>query len=374
MIKIFGATDTTFTSNGDIVIKPLKAKIHKSYTEYYLDIEVPIDYLEYIVQDNIVVADGSQKGQAFRINNVTVTGRKITARCNHVFYDTKTHYFVEALGAVNGTCATVLNSIKSKTKPTPPYILQSNVSGSQTVQSYYESMYDALVKTAEAFGGQLLMNNYVAIVTPSLGTDNGVVIRYGKNLKDISCEEDWSDVCTRVYPFGADGITVDTTDVGLEYPYIDGATQYTQKYIKAVEFDQSDIKRESYNTETAYKRALVTDLIAKGQAYLLEHPLPKVNYTIKANVEKISNIGDTIVVIDERLNLELETNVTAYDYDCVLGQFTEVTFGNYRKTAKGVGLTVSKVSDDQSKGILADKRLLFKDDNTIAWEYLTPQP
>ena len=50
MIKVFGATDTVFTTNGDIVIQPLKAKVHKSATEYYLDIEVELEYLEDIVQ------------------------------------------------------------------------------------------------------------------------------------------------------------------------------------------------------------------------------------------------------------------------------------------------------------------------------------
>ena len=29
MIRIFGATDTSFISNGDVVLLPLKAKVHK---------------------------------------------------------------------------------------------------------------------------------------------------------------------------------------------------------------------------------------------------------------------------------------------------------------------------------------------------------
>ena len=29
MIKLYGQTDTTFTNNGDVVILPLKASVHK---------------------------------------------------------------------------------------------------------------------------------------------------------------------------------------------------------------------------------------------------------------------------------------------------------------------------------------------------------
>lgn len=374
MIKVFGQTDTTFTSNGNIVIQPLKAKVHKSATEYYLDIEVELEYLEDIVQGVIVVAETPQGEQAFRVNNVTQTGKKISARCKHVFFDTQDQYFVEAVGYTSGSIATILNAISTHTKPTSPYILQGNVTGSQGITVYYESLYSALMKVVDAFDGYMVMNNYIAYIASSQGADNGVILQYGKNIKDISCAEDWTDVCTRIYPFGANGITVDTTAVGLNNPYIDGSTQYHRKYIKAVEFDQSNIQRSSYASETAYKQALVTDLIAKGEAYLDAHALPEVTYTLKANVEKVSNIGDTIVVIDERLGLELETTVTAFDYDSILGKITEVTFGNYRKTAKGMGLTVQKVASNQQQGILADKRLLFNSDNSIKWEYVTPQP
>lgn len=375
MIKVFGATDTVFTSNGDFAIQPLKAKVHKSATEYYLNIEVELEYLEDIVQGVIVVAETPQGEQAFRVNNVTQTGKKISARCKHVFFDSERQYFVNLIDSISGECGYILTQIYQHTEPIPPFVLSpSGMSGEARVTIVDESLYSALMKTAEAFNCQILMSNYVALFTPTLGQDNGVVIQYGKNLKDISCVEDWSDVCTRIYPFGANGITVDTTAVGLNNAYIDGSTQYRTKYIKSVEFDQSNIKRSDYQTETAYKQALVTDLIAKGEAYLDAHALPEVTYTLKANVEKISNIGDTIVVIDERLGLELETTVTAFDYDSILGKITEVTFGNYRKTAKGMGLTVQKVASNQQQGILADKRLLFNSDNSIKWEYITPQP
>ena len=43
MIKVFGEADKDFTSNGDCVIQPFKAKVHKEDNgKFYLDIEADI--------------------------------------------------------------------------------------------------------------------------------------------------------------------------------------------------------------------------------------------------------------------------------------------------------------------------------------------
>lgn len=47
MIKVFGKTDKIFTSNGDCVIKPFKAKVHKEDNgDYYLNLEASIEELK----------------------------------------------------------------------------------------------------------------------------------------------------------------------------------------------------------------------------------------------------------------------------------------------------------------------------------------
>ena len=66
MIKVFGQTDTSFSSNGDIVLQSLKAKVHKEDNgNYYLDLETGLEYVDYIVEGNIVVANTPQGDQAF---------------------------------------------------------------------------------------------------------------------------------------------------------------------------------------------------------------------------------------------------------------------------------------------------------------------
>ena len=65
------------------------------------------------------------------------------------------------------------------------------------------------------------------------------------------------------------------------------------------------------------------------------------NYHIKANVEKLTDIGDAIEVIDEPMGVDITTHVISYDYDCILGKYTELEFGNFKQKVSGLMGTVS---------------------------------
>lgn len=373
MIRIFDITDTSFDSNGIIVIDPLKAKMHIADNgDYYLDIEVGLEYIDYIVQDMIVVAKvWNGTDQAFRIRNVTQTGKRISARCLHVFFDSMYYSYVEQSIGNQGEPYTVLHNLTLLSKPQSPmtYICESSLPSVSMVSVYRQPLYDGIMQVVQKTSAVIEHNNYELILRARHSFDSGVVIQYGKNIKDISKVENWDDVCTRIYPIGNDGIT---TTFGTDpEPYLDSQyASYRKKYIKVVTFNQDYIKRESYSSDTAYKNACKADLAVIADKYLQEHAYPEVNYTLKANIEKINRIGDKIEVIDERLGIDMDTYVTSFDYDCLSGQFTEVQFGNLRKTAKGMGLTVTSLADNQANAVLSDKRLKFRDNGSVTWEKL----
>ena len=58
MIRLFGITDTSFSSNGDLVINPLRAKVHKEDNGlFFIDLETNLDYVDNLVEGNIIIAD-----------------------------------------------------------------------------------------------------------------------------------------------------------------------------------------------------------------------------------------------------------------------------------------------------------------------------
>ena len=136
--------------------------------------------------------------------------------------------------------------------------------------------------------------------------------------------------------------------------YVTIFTQYPIPYTKTVSFSQDSIDEENYkdaegNTDTkAYHTALVNDLRQQAQAYVEKNSVPQVNYTLKANVEKITDVGDIIEVIDERLGLDLLTNIISFDYDLILNKYTEIEFGNFKKTINGIA---SNIQNDISNAV-----------------------
>ena len=322
MIKIFSAADTDFTSNGEIVISnATKANVRKADNgDYYLDFECGIEYVDYIVANNIIVAPTPQGDQAFRITSFDATRKKITAKAWHIFYDSA-NYLIADSYVVDKNCNDALDHLNGATDTQSPFTTLSNV---QTIDSYRcvrTSLQNAISVLLERWGGHLVRDNWNIKIMNSIGQDNGVTIQYKKNLKEITAKYDWSNVVTKLLPVGYDGILLDEI-------YIYSDTQYSIPYTKTVSFEQGDINQEDYEDETAYQDALKVDLFNQATAYVAQNCVPAVTYTLKANIEKITDVGDVVQVYDQRLGLNLDAAVTAFNYDCILGKYTEIEFGS----------------------------------------------
>ncbi len=354
MIKVFGQTDKSFASNGDVVLLPFKAKVHKEDNgDYYLDLETGLEYVDYITEGNIVVANTPQGEQAFRIGNVTKTKSKITSKCYHVFYDSK-NYLIADSYVVDKNCNDALDHLNMSTEPQSEFTTISDVGVSNSFRCVRKSLYEAIMTVLERWGGHLVRDNFNIAIRTNIGQDNGVTVQYKKNLKEITCEENWDNVVTKLLPVGKDGILLNAIDPSASI-YVVSENQYDLPYTKTVSFSQDDINEEDYPSEEAYQQALVSDLMIQAIEYLETNSLPQVNYTLKANIEKITDVGDTVSVVDERLGVNLLTNVIKFEYDCILEKYTEIEFGNFKQSLSGlvsnITASVNKDVTDQIQGI-----------------------
>lgn len=345
MLKIFGQTDKLFSSNGDYVLNPVKAKIKKAdNTEFYLEIEAGLQYLNNLVQGNIIVANTPQGDQPFRIGNVTKTKSKISFRADHVFYDSK-NYLIEDSNVVDKTCNDALDHLNMATEPISPFSTISDVTTVNSFRCVRKSLYEAILTVLERWGGHLVWDGFSIAIRDSIGVDNGVNVEYAKNLKDITCAEDWSNVVTKLLPVGRDGLM-------LPEVYLTSDIQYDIPYTKTVSFTQ-DLDKENYETDEDYNEALVEDLRNQATLYLNQNCIPKVNYSLKANLEKITDIGDTVMVYDRRLNINILTNVISYEYDCLLNKYTNIEFGNFTQSLSnlmlGISTTISKTVEEETQ-------------------------
>jgi phage minor structural protein len=339
MIKLFSSTDKLYSSNGDKIIIPTKAKIHKEDNgDYYLDLETSLDYINDILQGNIVVANTPQGEQAFRISNVTTNRLKISAKCYHVFYDTE-NYLIQDSYVVDKDCNDALSYLNSNTDTTSPFETLSDITSINSFRCVRKSLYEAIQTILERWGGHLVRDNWNIKIMSSIGQDNGITIRYGKNLKEITCESNWDNIVTKILPVGKDGILLNALDSTQDI-YVYAGVSYDIPFTKTISFEQ-DIDSEEYPTEEAYQEALIDDLKIQAEDYVNANCYPQVNYTLKANIEKITDIGDVIEVDDETLGISLLTNVISYDYDCILEKYTQIEFGNFTQKLSNLMSTIN---------------------------------
>lgn len=339
MLRVFGVTDTDFTSNGDIVLQPYKAKIHKEDNgDYYLDIETGIEYANYLTANRIIVADTPQGAQAFRITNPSKTQNKISLRAWHVYYDSK-NYVIADSNVVQKNGNEAINQLNDATDNKSPFVVSSNIANIDSFRCVRKSLYEAFSTVLERWGGHLVRDNFTVKLMADIGQDNGITVRYKKNLKEITSEANWDSVCTKILPVGSDGLLLDEM-------YLYSSTQYDIPYTKVVSFSQS-INEEDYRNDKRYRQALIDDLRKQATDYLAENSVPKVSYTLKANLEKITDVGDTIEVIDERLGIDVITHVTSFDYDCIQKKYTEFEFGNYNEKLSNLISSIISSSTDK---------------------------
>lgn len=346
MLKLFGITDKLYGTNGDKIIIPTYQHITKEDNgNYYLEIETSLDYIDDLTSNKILVSNTPSGEQAFRITDIEKRQHKIKIKAWHISYDSQ-NYIIQDSYVVGKDGNSAINHLNDATDIPSPFSVSSDITATYSYRCVRKSLYEAWIDMLDRWGGHIVRNNYNVAINSEIGQDNGVVVRYAKNLKDITASYDWTMVATKLLPVGKDGLL-------LPEIYVYGLDQYDIPYTKVIHFDQEDIQPENYvdeygeEDEVAYQDALIEDLRQQAEQYLTENYLPKVNYTLNANLEKITDVGDTIEVIDERLGINIMTSLISFDYDCILEKYVELQFGNFQNTLSNLITTINGETEAQ---------------------------
>lgn len=319
MLTVFSPVDTSFDSNGDIVVNPLVAIVHKvDNGDYYLELETGLEYVDFIKDNNIVVCPTPQGSQPFRISSVEKTGRKISAKCLHIFYDAL-NYVISDSYVVEKNCQDALIHLNNATDNESPFSVSSDVSTIASFRCVRKSLNEAIFTVLERWGGHLVRDGFNIAINNTIGADNGVTIQYKKNLKEITVSYDWSEVVTKALPVGKDGYTLDEL-------YLYSPMQYDIPFTKVVSFEQ-DINEEDYPDEATYKAALRADLIEQCTAFLSVSQYPAINYSMAANMDEITDVGDLVEVYDERIGVAITASVLSFEYNAISGKYENIEFG-----------------------------------------------
>ena len=342
MIKIFDANDRDFSSAGNVIINPLKCREYKkkSLNGWYIEVEIPIKYKQYIEKDKLCVVKTKSKlnPQAFRIgDNINYTSRKISFTANHVMFDAE-DYFLLDVRPTNLNGINALNYINERTDDVSPFKMFSNVESIDTAYFIRKTLLEAWTIIEERWNGVFDADNWDISFLLTIGNDNGESIIYGKNLENIEVYEDWSNVVTKLYPVGYDGLMLPET-------YLESDIQYDKPYTRKVEF-QTDLETEEQTEEN-----LINELRNKSNEYLEQNKYPKFSYTVKSDINQNLDIGDSIHVLHPIT--DILTEVLEYEYDVIIEKIRTLTFGNFSRDVKikfnDIKTTIQQINQTISK-------------------------
>lgn len=340
MIDIYLPSNTNFTANGDMTLEPIKAELEPNLNGPWIyKLEHPIDDLgrwKYI-QDGAVIKAPSFNGvQMFRIKHSIENEDIIEAEAEPIFLDAKDEIFItnKRLTNLNG-----VNALREILRGKAPYTSVSDLTEKRTSAYYtYTNAIEAISGEEDnsflnRWGGEVLYNNYTIQVLQRVGEDNGVEIRYGKNIpvRGFTEEIDYRDIATRVYPKAYNGKTMRNNGY-VDSPIID---KYPVLYTKTITYSNvkmvEDAQEEDFNNGTiiCYSQsdldAALTSQVRQDYARGLDKPSVVITAEMVLLKDVIGyedyeelvdvSLGDTVHCYHSKLGIITDTRVTSLVYN-----------------------------------------------------------
>lgn len=341
-INLYEVTETLFESNGiGSLPDASKCEITEERNgEYELSMEYPITGKNYseLKLKRIILAkpNPDDRKQPFRIYNISrPLNGIVTVKAEHVRYDLSGYpaLICNALSA-----ATALSSLISNTPVPCPFTTWSNRSQSgvfnlDTPTSILSVLGGNEGSVLDIFGGEYEWDRFEIKLHHERGKDRGVTIRYGKNLTDLTQDENCSNVYTGVLPYWQ-GTSAETGEaVKITLPEYIVNVVGTFDYTRILTLDLSSEFQEAPSTEA---------LKAKTEEYIATHNIGVPDVNLKVSFAKLSQseeykdyqlletvkLCDTVTVQFPDLGVDATSKVVSTTYDCLTGKYKQIELGS----------------------------------------------
>lgn len=340
---LFSADATSFNNNGlGALADCTSCKVtEKRNGEYILTMQYPLDGIHFKdIQKSCIIwvkpSDGANN-QAFRIYKTKkpINGI-VTIEAEHISYQLS---MIPTMPFTAESASAALQGLKINAAEPCPFFFYTD---KQTIATYTQEQPASIRSRLggvsgsilDVYGGEYEFDNYNVHLWANRGSDNGVTIRYGKNLIDLKQEENIQNVVTGVVPFFANEDTLVTLpEKVVESEYVD-----LYPYPRTVILDLSSEWTDEVPT--------VEQLRQRAQKYIEDNDIgiPKVSIDVSfialwqtqeykdiAPLERV-NLCDTVTIIFEKLGIEAKAKVISTEYDVLRERYTKIEVGDAKST------------------------------------------
>lgn len=338
---LYSNTESSFTNNGIGVLTDATKCVVKEERNgaFELEMEYPITGIHYdeIMLQRIILAKPNQtmQTQPFRIYRITRPMNGIvTVYAEHISYDmsgiaistfTATDIndaFVKLKQHAVGNCP--FNFLTDKTTTA-----KMNVNTPCSMRSQLGGKAGSILDVYG--GGEYIFDRYTVRLLQHRGLDNGVVIRYGKNLTDIKQEENCTKVYSAVYPYWINSENGALKEISGKVVRVSGTfpVEKILTYDLSQEFDKEPTEEQ---------------MISRTQSYITANSIgiPSVNLDVSfvqleqsdeykglALLERVS-LCDTVKVHFPKLGVDATAKAIELTYNVLLDRVESITLGDAR--------------------------------------------
>ena len=293
------------------------------------------------------VKDEYNDYEIFRITNInintnnsttTVYGRQITL-------EDSLRLWINSSKPTNMTGASALEKLytdsEGRIKELTTY---SNINTTDTVfivrKNLNEAIFDNDVSFLERWGGEVERRGYNLSILKERGSDKGVVFRRGKNYTGIEEDVNQDKLVTRIIPIAFDGITL--PEIYVDSPKINNYYNIFPQEIKFEEVKYKDSPNNSNKEGFDTLEEVYVELRRQASEYFTNNKCDELKGVYNIKVVDVSSteeykelsifektwIGDTVTIIDEKLNLNIKARVTKRKFDVIKGMRNETEVTN----------------------------------------------
>jgi len=336
-IRLFRNTETDFTHNEWVLNKIISCKpIEGINDDYTTELEYPLEDTKGI-SSNFIVGGvissptiDSRPDQLFRIIDKETTSSTIIVQCQAKLLADLKENRVRAMTLTGLTVAEAITAVLNAALESHNYTVgtKSISTNTNVIVSIKEgSLLSAIVGDENSilseYGGEFVVDNNTIDIVNSRGSDNGVVIEYGKNLSSISEKINNIDLATVLIPKSGDyrlpEYYIESHNIGV----------YEKRYFKEVDLNlniwdgENEQGEDQITLEEAYDlmRATCNKMftVDKVDQMTFNYTVDFVqlsqteeykNYAILETV----NLGDKVTIKHKKLNLNLEGRVNKISY------------------------------------------------------------
>lgn len=327
---------------------------------FELEMQYRLNGLHYadVTLRSIILANPNPtaRPQPFRVYKISrpING-VVTINAQHLSYDLS-GIVIEPFNAPS--LASALEGMKTNAVTENPFEYETDKTVISDFVVAYPSSARSLVagqrgSLLDTYGGELEFDRYQVKLWAHRGKDNGVTIRYGKNMTDVNQEEDGSGVYTGVYPYWYSE-EEGSADLGSSYVPVEGEFDFTRILLL-------DLTEEFENKPTA------EELTQKAQEYISNHDpgVPTISTTVswyqsKDFVENV-NLGDVVGVYFSRLGISAKAKIVKTRYNALQNRYESVDIGSVRSSIAGTIVSMDQGVSSVTQYTVTETRRITKE-------------